>query len=56
MAVLEQVITGLDRGRKEFSSIMEKIETGSLEREPEQDPGRSVLALGDNVEFMKIKV
>ena len=52
MAVLEQVITGLDRGRKEFSSIMEKIETGSLEREPEQDPGRSVLALGDNVEFM----
>lgn len=49
MAVLDQIITGLERGRQEFVSFMDKIN-----REDQNSTGgsRSILALGDNVDFM----
>ena len=49
MAVLDQIITGLERGRQEFVSVMDKI---NREDQNGARGSRSLLALGDNEAFM----
>lgn len=50
MAVLQQIISGLEKGRQEYAHIMDR--TGS--RTPAEDPViRSQLSLSDNLAFME---
>ena len=57
MAVLEQIISGLEKGKQEYSRIMERIagnstpeETSIHKQELRQE---SVLSLSDNLAFME---